>query len=156
MKLPLILALALAATFNASANGPSAPRDLAASDGFFRAAPKAGELCSFAVSWGRGLLNNIVVSSPSAASCQPEMRAAADAYAKSPPLLWWNVIERPPEGGLNGDCVMALTWSQGSPAQATPTFATRLGGLNGPPLPTQPGCVADSHGLAGFIVATRL
>lgn len=146
----------IAAAFNAAAGGPFQPRELATAEGFFRAELKAGEVCSFAVSWGRGFLNNIVVSSPSPALCQPEMRAAADALAKAPPLLWWNVVARPPDGSPNGDCVMTLTWPQGTPTQATPTFATRVGGINGTSVPTQPGCVADSHGLAGFIAATRL
>jgi hypothetical protein len=64
-----------------------------AQDGFFHGATKAGEACSFSVSWGRGLLNNIAISTPSPASCQPEMRAAADAFSKTPPAA---VVERGP------------------------------------------------------------
>jgi hypothetical protein len=127
-----------------------------AQDGYFHGATKAGEACSFSVSWGRGLLNNIAISTPSPASCQPEMRAAADAFSKTPPLLWWNVVQAPAQGSPDGSCVMTLVWSGGSPAAATPTFSTRAGGLNGTVVPTQPGCVADAHPLAAFIAASML
>ena len=112
---------------------------------------KAGETCSVDFTWGRLFLNNLTAYPPALTTCVAELRAVVEAFASAPPLLWWNVVPAPPEGGPNGDCVMRLTWIQGSPAVAAATFATRVGGINGQAVPTQPGCVADSRAVAALM-----
>jgi hypothetical protein len=122
-----------------------------AQDGFFRVQTKAGETCSFSMSWGRGMLNNLTLSPATPASCQSEALAAADALAKTPPQQPWDrIAAAPPQA--NGQCVMTLSWPQGSPGAVSPTLATRLGGINGTPLATEPGCSADAREVADWIV----
>jgi hypothetical protein len=122
-----------------------------AGEGFFPEA-KAADACQVSYAWGRGFLSNLTTSGAAPVSCTAESIQAADAFAKSPPLLWWNVVQAPPADAPNGDCVMTLSWPSGAPSAATPTFATRVGGLNGTPVPTQPGCIADAHALAAYVV----